>query len=91
MVRPGFATPLPSYDQNTAAAGAEADRVSWAAHVEEFRAVRLATTSFFRNLPTEAWDRSGVASDNPFTVRALAYIIAGHVAHHVKVLREQYW
>jgi hypothetical protein len=42
----GFATPLPSYDQNTAAAGAEADRVSWAAHVEEFRAVRLATHRF---------------------------------------------
>jgi hypothetical protein len=87
----GFTSPLPSYDQNIAAAGAEADRVSWAAHVGEFRAVRLATIGFFRNLPAEAWDRSGIASDNPFTVRALAYIIAGHVAHHVKILRERYW
>ena len=87
----GFATPLPSYDQNTAAAGAQADRLSWADHVEEFRAVRLATISLFRNLPPEAWDRGGIASDNPFTVRALAYIIAGHVAHHVKILRERYW
>jgi hypothetical protein len=87
----GFASPLPSYDQNTAAAGAEADRVSWAAHVEEFRAVRLATISLFRNLPAEAWGRGGIAGDNPFTVRALAYIIPGHVAHHVKILRERYW
>src|SRR6185369_17065934 len=75
----GFTSPLPGYDQNTAAAGAAADRVGWAAHVEEFRAVRQSTIAMFRNLPAEAWERSGIASDNPFTVRALAYIIAGHV------------
>jgi hypothetical protein len=34
--------------------------------------------------------RRGVASDNPFTVRALAYITAGHVAHHMAVVRERY-
>jgi hypothetical protein len=86
----GFDTPLPSYDQNVAAASAAADQVSWAAHVEEFRRVRLATISLFRNLPAEAWTRSGIASDNRFTVRALAYIIPGHFAHHVEVLRERY-
>jgi hypothetical protein len=87
----GFETPLPSYDQNVSAAGARADQVSWAAHVEEFRRVRLATISLFGNLPAEAWTRSGIASDNRFTVRALAYIIPGHFAHHVGVLRERYW
>jgi hypothetical protein len=86
----GFDTPLPSYDQNMAAAGAAADRVPWAAHVEEFRHVRLSTISLFRNMPDEGWMRRGIASDNPFTVRALAYIIGGHVAHHVKILRERY-
>jgi hypothetical protein len=86
----GFESPLPSYDQNIASAAAQADRFSWASHVEEFRQVRLATLSFFRNLPEEAWTRSGVASDNPFTVRALAYLIAGHVDHHVAILRERY-
>jgi hypothetical protein len=86
----GFETPLPGYDQNIAASGASADRVSWAAHIEEFRRVRLSTISFFRNMPSEAWTRSGIASDNPFTVRALAYIIAGHLAHHIAVLRERY-
>jgi hypothetical protein len=45
---------------------------------------------FFRGLPDEAWDRRGVASDNPFTVRALAWIAAGHVIHHLKVLEERY-
>ncbi len=86
----GFETPLPSYDQNVAASGAEADRLPWATHVEEFRRVRLSTISLFRNMPSQAWTRSGIASDNRFTVRALAYIIPGHFAHHVSVLRERY-
>jgi len=86
----GFETRLPGYDQDIAARGADADRVSWAAHVEEFRQVRLSTISFFANLPAEAWMRSGIASDNPFTVRALAYIMAGHSAHHFKIVRERY-
>ena len=78
----GFQDPLPSFDQNIGVEGAGADKVSWARHLEEFRSIRLATINFFRNLPPEGWMRSGIASDNPFTVRALAYIIAGHVAHH---------
>jgi len=86
----GFESPLPSYDQNVAASSAEADRVSWAAHIEEFQRVRLSTISLFRNMPSQAWARSGIASDNRFTVRALAYIIPGHFAHHVSVLREKY-
>jgi hypothetical protein len=86
----GFDSPLPGYDQNIAAAGAEADRISWADHVEEFRGVRLSTISFFKNMPAEAWRRTGIASDNPFSVRALAFIIPGHVIHHVSVLRERY-
>jgi uncharacterized damage-inducible protein DinB len=86
----GFQDPLPSFDQEIAVAGANADDTSWADHVEEFKTVREATLSFFRNMPAEAWSRTGVASDNPFTVNALAYIIAGHAAHHVNVLKERY-
>jgi DinB family protein len=86
----GFDTPLPSYDQNIAATGADADRISWAAQVKEFQNVRLSTISLFRNMPSQAWTRSGIASGNPFTVRALAYIIPGHVAHHLALLRERY-
>lgn len=86
----GFQDPLPSFDQNIGVAGAEADKVFWARHLEEFRSIRLATLNFFRNLQPEGWMRSGIASDNPFTVRALAYIIAGHAAHHIAVIRERY-
>ena len=87
----GFKEPLPSYDQNVAAAGAGADGVLWAAHVEEFRQVRLATVALFKNMPTDGWMRSGIASDNRFTVRAMAFIIAGNIpTHHLKILRERY-
>jgi DinB family protein len=86
----GFDTPLPSFDQNIAVAAAKADDRAWPALVDEFRTIRAATSSFFRSLPAEAWVRRGIASDNPFTVRALAYLSAGHVIHHVKILRERY-
>jgi hypothetical protein len=86
----GFDSPLPSFDQHTAVRSARADEISWLRHVEEFRAVRLATIPFFRNLPSEAWALGGTASGNPFTVRALAFLAAGHVAHHVAILRERY-
>jgi hypothetical protein len=86
----GFDSPLPGFDQDISVAGAGADSRSWASHVEEFRTVRRATMSFFQNLPAEAWVRRGVAGGNPFTVRALAFITAGHVTHHMRILRERY-
>jgi hypothetical protein len=86
----GFDSPLPSFDQNIAVNSAGADARTWRSHVEEFRAVRDATLTFFSSLPPEAWMRRGVASDSPFSVRALAYIGAGHVSHHLRLLREHY-
>jgi hypothetical protein len=86
----GLQDPLPSFDQNIAVAHAGANDISWAAHVEDFQRVRAATVSLFRNLPPEAWSRSGTASGNPFTVRAIAYITAGHLTHHAAILREKY-
>jgi len=86
----GFQDAMPSFDQDIAVEHAHANQTSWAKLVEEFQTVRAATISFFETLPEEAWSVSGVASDNPVTVRALAYIIAGHLTHHVNVLNEKY-
>lgn len=86
----GFDTSLPSYDQEVATSMARADEIPWSRNVEEFEGIRRTTLDFFANLPADAWTRSGIASDNPFTVRALAFIIAGHAAHHVALLREKY-
>jgi hypothetical protein len=86
----GIEGELLSFSQETAAANSGANEVSWADHIEEFRRVRLATLSLLGNLPDAAWSRSGIASGGVFTVRALAFVTAGHVAHHLKILRERY-
>ena len=86
----GLDTPLPSFDQDIAVAAAGSEDRSLQSLVDEFKAVRAATVTLFENLPRDAWMRRGVASDNPFTVRALAWIAAGHVAHHQNILRERY-
>jgi hypothetical protein len=86
----GFESPLPSFDQNIAIATADADARSLSSHVGEFHTIRASTLTFFRDLPADAWARRGIASGNPFTVRALAFIVAGHVTHHATIVRERY-
>jgi len=86
----GFDSPLPSFDQNVAMAASAADARSWSGLIEEFDAVRRGSITFFRSLPAEAWMRRGVASGSPFTVRALAYVGAGHVDHHMVIVRDRY-
>ena len=86
----GLDSPLPSFDQDIVIQRARADTRSWRDLIEEFRAVRAATIPFFASVADDAWDRRGIASGYSFTVRALAYITTGHVAHHVNILRERY-
>jgi hypothetical protein len=59
--------------------------------VEEFKTVRASTLAFFRNLRPADWTRAGIANKNDVTVRALAYIIAGHELHHRHILEERYF
>ncbi len=83
-------TSLPTYHSDLAVKNAKGDERAWSTHVHEFGAIRASTIDLFRYLPSEAWLRRGKASDYEFTVRALAYIAAGHVNHHVRVLKERY-
>ncbi len=59
--------------------------------IEDYIAVRRATISLLRSLDETAWSRRGVANKNEVTVRALAYIIAGHELHHRGILEEKYF
>jgi len=86
----GFDSPLPSFNQLTAASAAASDIRAWPDLIEEFGAVRAATVTFFRGLTDDDWNRRGIASENPFSVRSLAFIAVGHVAHHVGILRARY-
>ena len=86
----GDQTPLPGFDENAFMELSGFAERSFASLVEEWADVRRATLQLFRNLPAEAWDRRGTASENAVSVRGLAFIIAGHVAHHLDVLRTRY-
>ena len=81
---------LPSFDQNTAVPTSNADARTLASLVVEFEAVRAATLALFRSLPEDAWTKTGVASGERISVRALAYITAGHADYHNAILRERY-
>jgi hypothetical protein len=81
---------LPSFHSDLAVKTSQSAERPWSTHVAEFAAIRASTAAFFRYLPREAWLVRGVASDYPFSVRALAYIAAGHVIHHTRILKERY-
>jgi len=81
---------LLSFDEKAFVAGGGFERRTLADLVTELRAVRQATLALLRGLDDAAFARTGTASGNRVTVRALAYIIAGHEAHHVAILKERY-
>lgn len=59
--------------------------------IDDYIAVRRATLTLLRNLDEQAWTRRGIANKNDVSVRALAYIIAGHELHHRRILEEKYF
>ncbi|HXV12726.1 MAG TPA: DinB family protein, partial [Candidatus Krumholzibacteria bacterium] len=86
----GMAAPMPGVEQEDFVKVANFGRQSWPGLIAQWRAVRVASTMLFESFDDEAWKRMGIASENPVSVRALAYIIAGHERHHVGVIRERY-
>lgn len=86
----GDKTPLPGFEENDYVANANTDRRPLWQIVEELRVLRAATLSLFNGFDAAAAARVGNANGNPVSVRALAWIIAGHELHHLGVLRERY-
>lgn len=86
----GDTTPLPGYEQDDYVRAANFDFRTLADLLVEFQTVRAATESLFRSFDETAIGRRGTASNLPVTVRALAYIIAGHERHHINILRTKY-
>jgi hypothetical protein len=86
----GDTTPLPGYEQDDYVRAANFDSRTLAALLAEFQTVRAATESLFRSFDETAIGRRGTANNVPVTVRALAYIIAGHERHHVNILKTRY-
>ena len=81
---------LPGFEQNDYISAAPYDRIDLEDLLSEFRLVRLSNIAMLRTLDEESWMRIGTANENQVSVRALAFIMAGHVRHHMEVLREKY-
>lgn len=84
-------TPLPGFEQDDyVRAGGFGER-TLRNLAEEFSDVRAASISLFGSFSKDAWTRYGVCNKNEVTVRALAFIIAGHELHHRAILEERYF
>jgi DinB superfamily len=87
----GDQTPIEGFEQDGYVQNGPFAQRSLEDLIEDYIAVRRATVSLFRNLDEAAWSRRGPANKNEITVRALAYLAAGHELHHHRILVEKYF
>jgi len=81
---------LPGFEQDDYLQTAPYNQIELDDLLSELRLIRLGNIAMFRTLDEAAWNRRGTANQNQITVRAIAFIMAGHLRHHMKVLREHY-
>ena len=86
----GDTTPMAGFDENAYVPTGRFDDRPLPMLLAEFRAVRQSTAALIEGLPADAWERRGVANNQSISARALAYVIVGHVTHHLRVLQERY-
>jgi hypothetical protein len=86
----GDETPLAGFEQDDYVRNGGFDKRTLSDIASEYEHVRRSTISLFANLDEEAWSRLGTSNNNPASVRALAFIIAGHERHHIEILRTRY-
>jgi hypothetical protein len=82
--------PFPSFDQDQYVRQAPFEAATLGRLAAELDIVRQATLCLFRGLRADDWSRAGVASDHRITVRAIAFIVAGHELHHQRILASRY-
>ena len=87
----GDSTPLPGFEQDDYIRNGPFAARQLPDLIEDYIAVRRATLTLFRNLDEAAWMHRGIVNNNEISVRALAYITAGHELHHRRILEEKYF
>ena len=86
----GDQTPIEGFEQDGYIENAHSNDRSFADLLDEFSLLRRANMIFFKNMTDDAWLRVGTANNVKITVRALAYIMAGHIEHHLEILKDRY-
>lgn len=81
---------LPGFDENEYVRTANFDQWTLADLAAQFESLRKANVAVLEHLDRDAWNRRGIVNSNSITVSAIAWVMAGHVRHHLKVLKERY-
>jgi hypothetical protein len=84
------ATPLQSFDEKSWAQNAQVQNRKWKDMVDEFKALREATESLYNSFNEDQLLSKGMASNKEINVLALGFICAGHVEHHINIIKERY-
>jgi uncharacterized damage-inducible protein DinB len=87
----GDRTPIEGFEQDDYVRNSPFGMRPLAEVIDDYLGVRRATLTLLRNLDETAWLRRGIANKNEMSVRALAYLIAGHELHHRRILEERYF
>ncbi len=82
--------PVEGFEQDDYVANADFNSIKLNDLTEEFSLLRRANILFFKNLTAEMWIQTGTASNVEISVRALAFIMVGHIRHHLNILNERY-
>ncbi len=82
--------PLPGFEENDYAANSNANARSWKSLCEEMKAVRRSSLLMFENFTDNMLDSSGIANQRPATVKAMGFVMLGHVYHHRNIIEERY-
>jgi len=83
-------SPLPGFDEDNWAANTNTSKREWKDMVDEFVAVRTSTILLFKSFSKKQLQLNGVANNNSVYVEGIGFIIAGHAAHHIAVIKERY-
>ena len=86
----GDKTPIEGFEQDGYIENSHANERSFAELLDEFNLLRRANVLFFKNLDNDDWVRTGTANDVEISVRAIAFVMAGHIRHHITILRSRY-
>ena len=82
--------PLQGFDEDAYAVNAFAEQRKWNELLNELKALRTSTDIFVRSLNMEQLSASGTANNTAMSVNALAFVIYGHLLHHIEVIKERY-
>jgi uncharacterized damage-inducible protein DinB len=81
---------LPGFDQDIYVENSPVEDRSLEDLANEFKAARESNLYLLKSVTEEQSTQKGIANGNPVSVRGLAYMMAGHEMHHIKILKERY-